>query len=83
MFAVFLWSQYPKAPLKSDEVAVVSDEKEIEFLTLKSFSFVDLQLKNGTSTPHTQSHFGKPSPDYEKEAKKYKLPSPNICICII
>ena len=72
MFAVFLWSHYPKAPLKSDEVAVVSDEKEIEFPTLKSFSFVDLQLKNGTSTPHTQSHSGKPSPDYEKEAKKYK-----------
>jgi len=72
MFAVFLWSHYPKAPLKSDEVAVVSDEEEIDFPTLQSFSFVDLQLKNGTSTPHTQSHSGKPSPDYEKEAKKYK-----------
>ena len=72
MFAVFLWSHYPKAPLKGDEVAVKSEEEEIEFPTLQSFSFVDLQLKNGTSTPHTQSRSGKPSPNYEKEAKKYK-----------
>ena len=70
MFAVFLWTHYPK----SNEVAVVSDEKEIEFPTIDkdNISFVDLQLKNGPSTPHTRSHSGQPSPDYEKEAKKYK-----------
>ena len=72
MFSIFLWSHYPKAPLKSDEVAVVSGEEEIEFPTFESFSFVDLQLVNGKSTSHTKTHSDKPSPNYEKEAKKYK-----------
>ena len=72
MFSVFLWDHYPKRPLKSDEVAVASNEKNIEFPTLESFSFVDLQLAKGKSVPHTNPHSGKPSPDYEKEAKKYK-----------
>lgn len=72
MFSVFLWSHYPKAPLKRDEVAVVSVEKEIEFPTLESFSFIDLQLTNGKSIQHTKSHLSESSPDYEKEAKKYK-----------
>lgn len=72
MFSVFLWDHYPKRPLKSDEVAVASNEKDIEFPTLESFSFVDLQLAKGKSVPHTNPYSGKPSPDYEKEAKKYK-----------
>lgn len=72
MFSVFLWDHYPKRPLKSDEVAVASNEKDIEFPTLESFSFVDLQLAKGKSVPHTNPNSGKPSPDYEKEAKKYK-----------
>jgi len=72
MFSVFLWSHYPKAPLRSDEVAVVSDEEEIEFPTLESFSFIDLQLASGKPTLPTKSHSSKPSPDYEKEARKYK-----------
>lgn len=72
MFSIFLWSHYPKAPLKSEEVAVVSGEEEITFPTLESFSFVDLQLASGNPVPHTKPHSGKPSPDYEKEAKKYK-----------
>ncbi|MBQ6226534.1 MAG: DUF3883 domain-containing protein [Bacteroidaceae bacterium] len=72
MFSVFLWSHYPKPPLKSDEVAVVSDEEEIEFPTLESFSFIDLKLAKGKPTPPIKLHSGKPSPDYEKEAKRYK-----------
>jgi hypothetical protein len=72
MFAVFLWSHYPKAPFKKEEVAVVSDEEEIDFPTLESISFIDLQLASGKPTSPTKSHSGKPSPDYEKEAKKYK-----------
>ena len=72
MFSVFLWSHYPKAPLKNDEVAVVSREEEIEFPTLESISFVDLRLAKGESISYTKPHSGKPSPDYEKEAKKYK-----------
>ena len=72
MFSVFLWDHYPKRPLKSDEVAVISDEEEIEFPTLESFSFIDLQLASGKPTSPAKSHSGKPSPDYEKEARKYK-----------
>ena len=72
MFSVFLWSHYPKAPLKSDEVAVASNEKEIEFPTFETFSFIDLQLADGKLTSPSKSHSGKPSPDYEKEAKKHK-----------
>ena len=72
MFSVFLWDHYPKRPLKSDEVAVASDEEEIEFPTLKSFSFIDLQLASGKSISPAKSHLGKPSPNYEKEARKYK-----------
>ena len=72
MFAVFLWSYYPKAPLKSDEVAVAPDEEDIEFPTLESFSFIDLLLANEKPIPPTKPHSGQPSPDYEKEARKYK-----------
>ena len=72
MFSVFLWSHYPKAPLKSDEVAVVSSERGLNFPTLESFSFVELQLAKEKSTLHVKSHLGKPSPDYEKQAQKYK-----------
>ena len=72
MFAVFLWSHYPKAPLKNDEVAVAPDEEDIEFPTLESFSFIDLQLANEKPIPPTKPHSGQPSPDYEKEARKYK-----------
>ena len=72
MFSVFLWDHYPKRPLKSDEVAVISDEEEIEFPTLEYVSFIDLQLASGKSTSPAKSHSCKPSPDYEKEARKYK-----------
>ena len=72
MFSVFLWDHYPKRPVKNDEVAVAPDEEEIEFPTLESFSFIDLQLASGNPTSTAKSHFGKPSPDYEKEARKYK-----------
>lgn len=72
MFSIFLWNHYPKRPLKSNEVAVVSDEEEIEFPTPESFSFIDLQLASGKPTSPIKSHSGMPSPDYDKEAKKYK-----------
>ncbi len=66
----FSWSQ--NGITRTDEVAVVSGEKEIEFPTLESFSFIDLQLTNGKSIQHTKSNLCESSPDYEKEAKKYK-----------
>lgn len=72
MFSVFLWNHYPKTPLKSNEVAVVSDEEEIEFPTLDSFSFIDLQLTSSKPTSPAKPHAGTSSPDYEKEARKYK-----------
>ena len=71
MFSVFLWSHYPKAPLKKDEVAIVPEE-DIEFPTIKSISFVDLRLTSGDSSPRSKPRKGSQSPDYEKEAKKYK-----------
>ena len=72
MFAVFLYTHYPKFPAKAEEMAVKSKDEEIEFPTPKSISFVDMQLVNGKTTPHTKPHSGNTSPDYEKEARKYK-----------
>lgn len=72
MFATFLWSHYPKAPLKADETDVISDEEEIEFPTPDEISFVDLQLRDGKVSDLRKIKDGKPSPDYEKEARKYK-----------
>lgn len=72
MFAVFLHSHYPKSPAKAEEMAVKSKEEELNFSTLEDVSFVDLQLASGKPTSPAKSHSGKPSPDYEKEAKKYK-----------
>ena len=75
MFATFLWSHYPKAPIKPTEISVEPDEEEIEFpsLDVRNISFVtDLQLAKGKQSTSKRSQSGKPSPDYEKEARKYK-----------
>lgn len=72
MFAVFLHSHYPKSPAKAEEMAVRSKEEELEFSTLKGVSFVDLQLASGKQTTPVKTHSATSSPDYEKEARKYK-----------
>ena len=72
MFAVFLHSHYPKSPTKADEMAVKSKDEELEFPTLEEVSFVDLQLASGKQTPTSKTHSAIPSPDYEKEARKFK-----------
>ena len=72
MFAVFLWSHYPKSPAKSEEMAVQSKDDNPIFPTLENVSFVDLQLTSGMPTTTGKAHFISPSPDYEKESKKYK-----------
>ena len=72
MFAVFLHSHYPKSPAKAEEMAVKSKEEELEFPTLENVSFVDLQLASGKPTTTSKTHPATPSPDYEKEARKYK-----------
>ena len=72
MFAVFLHSHYPKSPAKAEEMAVKSKEEKFDFPTLEAISFVDLQLASGKQTTTVKTHSGKPSPDYEKEARKYK-----------
>lgn len=72
MFAVFLHSHYPKSPVKAEEMAVKSKEEELDIPTFEDVSFVDLQLASGKPTSPAKSHSGKPSPDYEKEARKYK-----------
>lgn len=72
MFAVFLHSHYPKSPAKAEEMAVKSQEEELDFSTLEDVSFVNLQLASGKPTSPAKSHSGKSSPNYEKEARKYK-----------
>lgn len=72
MFAVFLHSHYPKSPAKADEMAVKSKAEELEFPTLADVSFVDLQLASGKQTTTSRTHSATPSPDYEKESRKYK-----------
>ena len=72
MFAVFLHSHYPKSPAKAEEMAVKSKDEELEFPTLEDVSFVDLQLASGKQTTPVKTHSATPSPDYEKEARKYK-----------
>ena len=71
MFAVFLHSHYPKSPAKAEEMAVKSKDEELEFPTLEDVSFVDLQLAREKPTT-SKTHSATPSPDYEKEARKYK-----------
>ena len=72
MFAVFLHSHYPKSPAKAEEMAVKSKDEELEFPTLEDVSFVDLQLASGKQTAPVKTHSATSSPDYEKEARKYK-----------
>ena len=72
MFAVFLHSHYPKSPAKAEEMAVKSKDEELEFPTLEDVSFVYLQLASGKQTTPVKTHSATPSPDYEKEARKYK-----------
>lgn len=72
MFAVFLHSHYPKSPAKAEEMAVKSKDEELEFPTLEDVSFVNLQLASEKQTTTSKTHSSAPSPDYEKEARKYK-----------
>ena len=74
MFSVFLYTQYPKLPAKPEDVAVKSKDEELVFPTVKSedIQFVNLQLVNGKPTTTSKTHPTTPSPDYEKEARKYK-----------
>lgn len=72
MFSVFLWSHYPKAPINPKERAVQPTEEEIEFPALKKISFVNLQLDSKKTASTGNNKAGRPTPDYEKEARKYK-----------
>jgi len=73
MFALFLWSHYPKVPAKAEDMGAKAEEKEIEFATLKKPEFIDLQLETGKEKAVVPGAAkGKASPDYEKEARKYK-----------
>ncbi len=67
-------SHYPKSPAKAEEMAVKSKDEELEFPTVDSgdIQFVDLQLTSGKQTTTSKTHSATPSPDYEKEARKYK-----------
>ena len=74
MFSVFLYSQYPKAPIDPKDIAVKSKEDALEFPTIEpgDIQFVDLQLASGKQTTPVKTHSATSSPDYEKEARKYK-----------
>ena len=72
MFSIFLWSHFPKSPAKSEEMAVKTKEEEYTFPTIENISFVNMELSGGKNVNTTKSHAGKPSPNYEKEARKYK-----------
>ena len=72
MFSIFLWSHFPKSPAKSEEMAIKTKEEEPTFPTIENISFVDMELSGGKNANTTKSHTGKPSPNYEKEARKYK-----------
>ena len=66
MFAVFLYRHYPKRPLKENEVAVKSKNKDYVFPTIDSVEWVtrgiDLRKSHDTHS-HTKPTKGK-SPDY-------------------
>lgn len=72
MFAVFLWSHYPKTPLNPREVAVKQKEKELEFPTIDSYSFVNMHLLKEKQSFCSKTHTDKSLPDYEKEARVCK-----------
>ena len=75
MFAVFLYRHYPKRPLKENEVAVKSKNKDYAFPTVDSIEWVTTRRIDSKKSHDTHSHAestkGK-SPDYEKDAKNHK-----------
>ena len=74
MFAVFLYRHYPKRPLKENEVAVKSKNKDYVFPTIDSVEWVTRGIdsrKSHDTHSHTKPTKGK-SPDYEKDAKNHK-----------
>ena len=76
MFAVFLYRHYPKRPLKENEVAVKSKNKEIAFPTFDDkIKWVTYELElQETHKPVVSSKSSKhKSPDYEKDAREHKL----------
>lgn len=75
MFAVFLYRHYPKRPLKENEVAIKSKNKEIVFPTFDNIEWVKQLIdteKSHTAHSSAKSPKGK-SPDYEKDSKNHKV----------
>lgn len=74
MFSVFLYSHYPKEPLKENEVAVKSKDKEPEFPSIGNIEWVT-QLIDSKQSQSAGSSAKSPkgkSPDYEEESKRQK-----------
>lgn len=74
MFAAFLWSHYPGAPINPEETAVKWPWlKKPEFKHISKIEFVNLELASGAASsngyPKTAS---RKSPDYEAEAANAK-----------
>jgi len=73
IFALFLWSHYPKEPLDPKDIAVTPKDKEIVFPTINSISFIEQELSTDYKSKEPKTYSTTASPDYEKEAKKYKM----------
>lgn len=72
MFATFLWSHYPKSPIKEGETAVKSKDEELDFPTPDEVSFVEMERTSEAEIPKKKGTPKSPPVDYEKEARKYK-----------
>ena len=72
MFAVFLYRQYPKSPIKEGETAVKSKEEEFNFPTPDKTIFVEMERTTETENTTRKGNSKVAPVDYEKEARKYK-----------
>lgn len=74
MFAVFLWSHYPGAPINPEETAVKWPWlKKPEFKHISRIDFVDLELASGVANSNGYPQMAsRKSPDYEAEAANAK-----------
>ena len=73
LFALFLWSHYPKEPFDPKDTAVTPKNNEIVFPTITSISFIEQELRINDKSKGSKSYPTTASLDYEKEAKKYKM----------
>ena len=73
IFAMFLYSHYPKAPIKDKDRGSKPIESDFEFPIVNSVEFVSLSLADAPKeTPKNKNAKVNVSHDYEKEARRNK-----------